>query len=56
MKQSTVERIQLQGKVIIGQYTYKATETGEIIRCKTNEVGRMWIDFEGNQYDGWEKV
>ena len=58
MKESTIKRIrESRTPVIIGRYTYMANIwTGEILRCKTENVGREWIDHEGNHITGWEVV
>lgn len=61
MKNSTIERIwnnSMRGKnTVIGVYTYEIDlNTGEIKRCKTEDINRMWIDHEGKQYDAWETV
>lgn len=42
---------------VIGRYTYRFNvNTGEIIRCKTEDIGRMWIDADGNRSDAWDVV
>jgi len=58
MKQSTIDRIRGGHKdIVIGKYTYRVSDrTGKIIRCKTEDIGRMWIDDDGHQYDAWEAV
>ena len=39
---------------IIGAYTYtRNLYTGEILRCKTDDIGREWIDWQGNRFDAW---
>lgn len=57
MKQATIDRIRNSREVIvIGKYSYSFNERGEIIRCKTEDIGRTWIDDNGHQYDAWEVV
>ena len=37
------------------QYRYNYNENdGCIRRIKTDDLGKMWIDSEGNRYDAWE--
>lgn len=63
MKQSTVNRIisnYSRGKsTYIGVYAYSIqwhpmTSKCFIIRCKRDDVGREWLDWEGNIVNGWE--
>lgn len=62
MKKTTIEKIKnnhyYKGKdTIIGKYTYRVNEnTGKIKRCKTEEIGKEWITWDGKQIDGWEEV
>lgn len=42
---------------VIGRYTYKVNAwTGDILRSKTADIGRQWIDHDGNRYDSWQIV
>lgn len=35
-------------------YTYQYNENdGCIRRIRTDDIGKMWIDHEGNRYDAW---
>lgn len=62
MKKTTITKIidnqaMHNRRTVIGRYTYKADlNTGEILRCKTEDIDRMWIDHEGNQFGPWEVV
>lgn len=62
MKQTTIERIVYNTtynrcNTIIGRYTYRMHPwSGAILRCKTDDVGRMWIAPDGRQFDAWEVV
>lgn len=59
MKTTTIEKIIRNGhyNTVIGRYTYRFDAFRRaIIRCKTEDIGRAWIDSDGNQYDGWETV
>ena len=59
MKQSTIDRIRntYHKDVVIGAYSYHVSDrTGKIERCKTEDIGRMWIDDDGHQSDAWEEV
>lgn len=61
MKESTIKRIikaaYYYEDVIIGAYTYRADlQTGKIFRCKTSDIGRMWIDSNGNRTTAWKVV
>ena len=61
MKNETIKRIikatACNETVTIGAYTYKANlHTGEILRCKTADIGRMWIDSDGNRTTAWKVV
>lgn len=61
MKKSTIDRIISNANdrraTVIGQYTYKANlNTGEILRCKTEDLGREWLQTDGTQTSGWEVV
>lgn len=42
-----------------GEYAYSIrwhpmTNKLLVIRCKREDLGREWIDADGNQYNGWE--
>lgn len=61
MKQSTINRIKIAAyhnqTLAIGKYTYKADlNTGDILRCKTDDIGREWIDNDGSCFSAWEVV
>lgn len=61
MKQTTIERIKeaayVNSSIVIGKYTYKANlNTGDVLRCKTDDIGREWIDSEGRRFSAWEVV
>jgi hypothetical protein len=61
MKKETIEKIRknatLNDDTIIGKYTYRVQQwTGNIVRCKTEDIGREWIDDNGSQFDAWETV
>lgn len=58
MQESTINRIrESRIPVTIGKYTYKVEQyTGRILRCKTCDIGREWIDSEGNHITAWEVV
>jgi hypothetical protein len=61
MTQTTIDRIHnaalLGSTIVIGRYTYKQDlNTGIIWRCKTDNIGRRWINSDGRQYDAWERV
>ena len=61
MKKETIEKIRdnaavADGETVIGAYTYKVNNSGEIIRCKTSEIGKMWIDNNGYKSTAWEIV
>lgn len=62
MKQTTIDKIirnAVENRIdtVIGKYTYRFNvNTGKIIRCKTEDIGRMWIDAEGNRSDAWVVV
>ena len=61
MKKSTINRIrdaaQIGRTVIIGRYTYRANlYTGEISRCKTDDVGREWLTWDGQRITRWEVI
>lgn len=66
MKQETIEKIIREAGngysnndfgfrgTVIGRYTYRFNaNNGEILRCKTEDIGCMWIDAEGNRSDAW---
>ncbi len=59
MKQSTIERIIVNHDhnklTYIGAYAYKINGN-YIIRCNRADLGRHWIDSNGNMFDGWKKV
>ena len=62
MKQTTIEKIirnavENRADTVIGKYTYRFNvSSGKISRCKTEDIGRMWIDAEGNRSDAWVVV
>lgn len=61
MKKSTIDRIISNANdrraTVIGRYTYKANlNTGEILRCKTEDLGREWLQTDSTQTSGWEVV
>lgn len=58
MKKTTIEKIVNNPKdTVIGRYTYHYDAwTGKIYRCLTTDIGRRWIDSEGNQFDGWKEI
>ena len=62
MKQTSIDKIirnAVENRIdtVIGKYTYRFNvNTGDITRCKTDDIGRMWFDCEGNRCDGWEVV
>lgn len=61
MKKTTIDRItrnaEMNRNTIIGAYTYtRNLYTGEILRCKTDDIGREWIDWQGNRFDAWYVV
>ena len=61
MKKSTIGRIidntNDRRATVIGRYTYKADlNTGEILRCKTEDLGREWLQPDGAQTSAWEVV
>ena len=61
MKESTIKRIIKAAcnyeDVIIGAYTYRADlHTGHILRCKTSDLGKVWITPEGKRITGWKVV
>lgn len=61
MTKTTIDRIRNaaynRSTVVIGKYTYKADlNTGAILRCKTADVGREWIDNEGRRSSAWVVV
>lgn len=62
MKKATANRIINNTRpggpyVIIGRYSYCYDFWRHVIRrCKTDDVGRAWIDSDGNQFDAWEDV
>lgn len=40
--------------VVWGRYTYRLDPyTGIIRRCLTDDIGKKWVDSEGNWFDGW---
>lgn len=46
-----------RGEITIGRYTYRLNQmSGEVLRCKTEDIGRMWIDHDGNQFDAWQVI
>ena len=60
MTAKTAERIRRNHAyytgTVIGRYTYTLDDQGRVIRCKTCDLGRCWIDTGGNQFDSWEPV
>lgn len=61
MKKETIAKIirnEAEGNnTRIGRYTYRADlNTGDILRCPTEYLGRAWITRDGEQYDAWEIV
>ncbi len=64
MKTSFIEKIvreHNEGKqyTLHGKYAYSIrwhpmTNKLLVIRCKREDLGREWIDADGNQYNGWE--
>lgn len=59
MSRNTIDRIvKAEGRtVVIGRYSYRVNVwTGEINRCLTERIGKLWIDWEGNVFDAWETV
>lgn len=61
MKETTLQRIRdntANGRTtVIGAYTFKVDYlTGDILRAKTEDIGRMWIDHNGNRTTAWEVV
>lgn len=61
MKTATIERIKRNAEngvdTVIGEYTYTANFwIGSIVRCKTADVGREWLDDLGRIRSGWEVV
>ena len=62
MKQTTIDKIirnAVENRIdtVIGKYTYRFNvNSGKISRCKTEDIGRMWIDAEGNRSDAWVVV
>ena len=62
MKQTTIDKIirnAVENRIdtVIGKYTYRFNvNTGKISRCKTEDIGRMWIDTDGNRSDAWVVV
>lgn len=61
MKQCTIERIKeaayANSTLVIGKYTYKADlNTGNILRCKTENINRQWITNEGQAVSDWQVV
>lgn len=61
MKKSTIDKIVNNASdhrtTRIGAWTYTADLwTGTIIRCKTADIGRRWIDSDGKIHDAWRTV
>lgn len=61
MKQTTIDKIirnaaNYRADTVIGRYTYRVDQAGQILRCKTEDIGREWIDEDGSQHGGWEVV
>ena len=60
MKEKTKDYIRryclVHREYVRGAYTYRVSPSGDIMRCKSDDVGRALIDYEGRQYDCWEVV
>lgn len=59
MNKSFKDRIiKAQGEPIKhGKYTYYIDVwTGDILRCVSSDIGREWIDREGNRRSAWEVI
>lgn len=61
MTQNTINKIvensELGKKTIIGKYTYMANfYVGKIVRCRTEDADREWIDDFGRIRSGWECI
>ena len=58
MKKSTIDRIisNYPRTTVIGRHTYKIDPSGEVMRCKTADVGREWLRYDGTICNGWEVV
>lgn len=59
MQKQTIDRIvnNAPTNTVIGACTYKFdVNTGEIMRCKTEDLGREWISSDGERKDGWKTV
>ena len=61
MKEATIARIKeaayYNRSIVIGKYTYKANlNTGDIMRCKTDDIGREWLTWDGRVRSAWEVV
>lgn len=61
MNQFTINRIIKNSshykRTTIGQYTYDVDpNTGAVIRCKTSDVDRIWIDGKGVDPVEWSVV
>lgn len=61
MKKSTIDRIVKNANnavyTNIGRYTYTCNlYTGEIQRCKKEDIDRHWIANDGTIFSAWETV
>lgn len=65
MLKKTVDRIvnnhDIGLKTVIGRYTYslrfnQESNTFWVVRCKTEDIGRCWILFDGSIVDSWKPV
>lgn len=58
MSIKTVDRIisRAPASTTIGAYTYRVDADGYIIRCASEDIGRRWIDSNGNISDAWVRV
>lgn len=58
MRSKILENAAAGRKTVIGRYTYDVSryDGRTIIRCLTEDIGREWIDSEGNQHDAWQPV
>lgn len=61
MKKETIDRIVTNAIIyrkdtVIGKYTYRMRPVGSIWRCKTEDIGKTYIDKYGDKRDCWVKV
>lgn len=61
MKRETIERIKRNAEngadTVMGAYTYTVNFwVGSVVRCKTADIGREWLDDLGRVYSAWEVV